>query len=182
MPLWIVGLNPSVNWNGLSLTVVAEYRGGHYAYHNLGPDMAWTGVSAASARNGRQPFVFPNSVYDDGTGKFVENKDVVVPDANNFFIGVYRETASNFLTRADSWRIREVSLSYNVPIQLLGRQQVLKAATVTLNARNLALWLPKSNEYTDPDFNFDSGNSSGVNNSQINPPTRIYGANITLTF
>jgi len=182
MPLWIAGLNPSVDWKGLTLSAVAEYRTGHYAYHNIGPDMAWTGVSAATAANHRERFVFPNSVYDDGTGKYVENTGVTVANVNDFYTGVYRDVASNFITSAASWRIREVSLGYNFPMTLFGNQNVIKALSLTLNARNLALWLPKENVYTDPDFNFTTGNSSGVNTSQINPPTRVYGANLTVTF
>lgn len=182
MPLWVVGLNPSFDWKGLNLSVVAEYRGGHYAYHGIGPDMAWTGVSAATAVNHRERFVFPNSVYDDGSGKYVPNTSVAVSNVNDFFTGVYRDVASNFITSAASWRIREVSLGYNIPVKILGNQNVIKGLGITLNARNLALWLPKENEYTDPDFNFTTTNSSGVNTSQINPPTRIFGANLTVTF
>jgi hypothetical protein len=192
MPLWIVGLSPSISWKGLNLSVVGEYRGGHYAYHNIGPDMAWTGISYATGRNNRERFVFPNSVYDDGTGKYVTNTDVTIANVNDFYTGVYRDVASNFITSAASWRIREVSLGYSIPTGILGNQKIIKGATFTLNARNLALWLPKTNEYTDPDFNFSgsgnnftntgNSNSSGVNTSQINPPSRIFGANITLTF
>ena len=183
MPLWIVGLNPSISWKGLNLSVVGEYRGGHYAYHNIGPDMAWTGISLATGRNNRERFVFPNSVYDDGTGKYVANTNVAISNVNDFYTGVYRDVASNFITSAASWRIREVSLGYDIPMRALGNQKIIKGLNVTLNARNLALWLPKTNEFTDPDFNFtNSGNSSGVSNSQIYPPTRLFGANITLIF
>ncbi|HEY0109384.1 MAG TPA: hypothetical protein VGB67_07115, partial [Fibrella sp.] len=181
-PTWIVGINPSVNWNGLSLSVVGEYRGGHYAYHNLGPDMAWTGVSEATAANNRERFVFPNSVYWDGS-KYVPNTNITVDNVNDFYTGVYRDVATNFITSAASWRVREVSLGYDFPVRILGNQRVVKGLNLTLNARNLFLWVPESNVYTDPDFNFTTtGNSFGVNTSQINPPVRTFGANLTVTF
>ena len=182
MPLWIVGLNPSVSFKGLNLSVLGEYRGGHYAYHGIGDAMAWTGVSAATARNSRERFVFPNSVYNDGTGKYVVNNDVTVANVNDFYTGVYRDVTSNFITSAASWRIREVSLGYDIPVKVLGNQNVVKGLNVTLNARNLFLFVPETNEYSDPDFNFSTGNTSGVSTSQINPPTRIFGANVTVTF
>lgn len=181
MPLWIVGLNPTVSWKGLNLSILGEYKGGHYAYHNIGPDMAWTGISKATGANSRERFVFPNSSYWDGS-KYVANTDIAVSNVNDFYTGVYRDVASNFITSAASWRIREVSLGYDIPVRVFGNQKVIKGITVTLNARNLFLWLPKTNDYTDPDFNFSSGNSSGVNTSQIYPPTRIFGGNITLRF
>jgi TonB-linked SusC/RagA family outer membrane protein len=181
-PTWIVGINPSVNWNGLSLSAVGEYKGGHYAYHNIGPDMAWTGVSAATAANNRERFVFPNSVYWDGS-KYVPNTNITVDNVNDFYTGVYRDVATNFLTSAATWRIREVSLGYDFPVRILGNQRVVKGLNLTLNARNLFLWVPETNVYTDPDFNFTTnGNSFGVNTSQINPPVRTFGANLTVTF
>ncbi|RYF96577.1 MAG: TonB-dependent receptor, partial [Chitinophagaceae bacterium] len=182
LPLWIIGLNPSIEWKGIQLSAVAEYKGGHYAYNQIGSDMAWTGISKASAANHRERFVFPNSVYDDGTGKYVPNTDIAVSAVNTFYTGVYREATSNFITSAAAWRIREVALGYSIPKKLLGKQQLVKAVTVALNARNLALFLPSSNEYTDPDFNNTIGNSSGINTSKIQPPTRLYGANVTITF
>lgn len=182
LPKWILGINPSVNWNGFQLSATVEHKGGHKVYHGFGPDMVWTGVAAATAVNGREPFVIPNSVYDDGTGKYVPNTNVAVANVNDFFISSYRTRGTNFLTSAASWRIRELSLSYSMPSSWLRGQGIVKGATITLNARNLALFVPKTNIYSDPDFNFNTGNTSGVSDSQINPPTRHYGANITITF
>lgn len=183
MPLWIVGLSPTVNWKGLSLSAVAEYRGGHYNYNHLGYEMAWTGISKATAVNHRERFVVPNSVYWDGS-KHVPNTNIAVENVNDFFTGTntFRGVGTNFLTSAASWRIREISLAYEVPASLLGRTKFIKGMTVALVGRNVALWLPKTNEFTDPDFNTSTGNTSGVNNATINPPTRIFGGNITLTF
>jgi TonB-linked SusC/RagA family outer membrane protein len=182
MPVWIVGLSPSITYKGITFSVVGEYRGGHYAYANIASAMAWTGVSAATAQNHRERFVFPNSVYDDGTGKYVQNTNVTVANVNDFYTGVYRSVNSNFLIKADSWRVREVSLGYDFPAEVFANQKLVKAINVTLNARNLFLFVPKSNQYTDPDFNFTNTNTSGVSNSKINPPTRVMGINVTVTF
>jgi hypothetical protein len=117
-------------------------------------------------------------------GKYEANTNVPITAVNDFYIGDgFRGTRSHFLTSANSWRIREVSLGYTIPKSILGNQRIVKGATVTLNARNLFLWVPDSNEFTDPDFNFTSaGNSFGVTNAQIYPATRMFGANVTLTF
>ena len=146
--------------------------------------MAWTGVSAATARNYRERFVFPTSVYESAPGSkdYVANTDIAIANVNDFYTGVFRDVASNFITSAASWRIREVSIGYTFPKSMLDKQNIVKGLSVSLNARNVFLWLPKTNEYTDPDFNFTDTNSSGVTTSQINPPTRIIGANISVTF
>lgn len=185
MPKWILGLNPSATWKGLTLSILAEYKGGHYAYHDIGADMAWTGTSAATAYNHRERFVMPNSVYLDGDGKSVPNTNITITDVNDFYTGsnTYRGIATNFFTSAAAWRLRELSLGYEVPLKVFGKQNVIKGVTVTLTGRNLFLWVPKSNQFGDPDFNFTSdGNSNGVIDVQVNPPVRTYGASISVKF
>jgi len=185
LPKWIVGLNPSASWKGLNLSVLAEYKGGHVGYHNIGSAMAWTGVSAQSGRNNRDRFVYPNSSYEDpeNPGQYIANTDVAITNTNDFYTGVFRSTNSNFITSAAHWRLREVALSYELPTSLISRQNVIKGVTVALTGRNLALWLPETNEFQDPDFNFtDEGNTAGISNSNINPPTRTFGGNVTLRF
>ncbi len=196
LPTWTVGINPSVKWKGLNLSVLAEYKAGHYAYHDIGNAMAWTGVSAATAYNNRERFVIPNSVIQQEDGTYVPNTNVTVNNVEAFYTGVYRDALSNFITSAASWRLREVALTYDLPASFLGRQNIVKGATVSLIGRNLFLWLPETNVYTDPDFTFSSpnssfgsgasgvtsGNQAGISNSTINPPVRTFGGSVTLTF
>lgn len=194
LPTWILGINPSVSWNGLTVSALMEYKGGHYAYHDIGNAMAWTGVSEATAHNNREKYVFPNSVIDNGNGTYTPNTNVTINNVENFYTGVYRSVASNFITSAAAWRLREVSINYDLPATIFAKQNIIKKASISLTGRNLALWLPKSNVYTDPDFTgptantlgtsnvATNANTSGISNSTINPPTRIYGLSLNLTF
>jgi len=188
LPLWIVGLNPSVNWKNFNLSALFEYKGGHEAsFFAMGSDMAWTGVGRATARNNRERFVLPNSSYEDpaNPGTYIANTNVTVSNVNDFYTGVYRDVASNFITSAAAWRMRELSLSYDVPAKFLAKQNVVKGLSVALTGRNLFIWVPKTNEYTDPDFNSvrdDYDNTFGIINSQSNPPVRMYGFNVSARF
>jgi TonB-linked SusC/RagA family outer membrane protein len=181
-PTWTMGFTPNISYKAVSLSIVAEYKTGHVGYGRIGNEMAWTGVSAATAYNNRERFVIPNSSYlDPNTNKYVENTNITINDVTDFYTGVYRQAETNFLYDASSWRIREVSLSWDLPKSLFGKS-FIKGATFTANARNLFLWVPGSNQYTDPDFNFDGGNSNGVTTSSINPATRTFGASLNLNF
>lgn len=188
LPLWIVGLNPSASWKGFNLSVLAEYKGGHVAsFYTYGGGMAWTGVSAATEANNRERFVMPNSVYEDpaNPGSFIENTNVTISNVNDFFTGVYRDVASNFITSAAAWRIREVSLSYDVPSKYLSKQKIVKGITLGVTGRNIFVWVPKTNQFTDPDFNSvreDYQNSFGIVNGQSNPPVRMIGFNLVGKF
>jgi len=49
------------------------------------------------------------------------------------------------------------------------------------------MWLPKSNQWTDPEFtangnNSYTGNAVGLSTAFNQPPTRFMGANVTLNF
>ncbi len=87
------------------------------------------------------------------------------------------------MTSAAAWKLRELALSYDLPISVLGFSRgVIKGASVALTGRNLFTWVPSSNEWTDPEFSTTSGNATGINNSNILPPNRLYGFNVVLTF
>jgi TonB-linked SusC/RagA family outer membrane protein len=189
LPTWVAGVTPSISYRSLRFSVVGEYKTGHQTYSRIGNEMAWTGVSAVTAQNNRQRFVYPNSVVDDGTGKLIPNNNIQINSIESYYTGVYRNVASNFLHSAASWRIREVSLGYRVPESVIRTQKLFKDFSFTINARNLFLWVPKSNQFTDPDFGFTSSsstdtdrNAAGVTTSSINPPTRTIGFTIAATF
>ncbi|WP_418894643.1 SusC/RagA family TonB-linked outer membrane protein [Limibacterium fermenti] len=193
MPMHMIGLNPSVQWKGLTLSALFEYKGGHYAFNMIGSDMAWTGVSEITGANHREHFVFPNSVYEDpdNPGTYIPNTNITTTgDAADFFTSdAYRSVASNFITSAASWRFRELSLTYDLPKSWLAKQDAIQSVSVGLIARNLVLWLPKTNVYSDPDFrgNQDflsgaNGNIAGISNATVNPPTRTIGGTVSIKF
>ena len=181
-PKAILGLNPSFEYKGLTLNILAEYRGGYNIYQMLGNAMAFTGVSEVSTATGRQRFVYPNSVVLQN-GKYVPNTTVAIDNASNgggFFAGTYRTAGTPFITSGDFWKIREVSLSYNIPIK---QNNIVKRAVLGLVARNLFTFLPKDNVYADPEYSsLGTGNTQGISNENLSPPTRIFGATLTVGF
>ena len=80
------------------------------------------------------------------------------------------------------WKRREASLSYRLPQRVLSRLKGVKAASVSIQGRNLLLFTPKSNEYTDPDYSANDNNAIGVSTTGQTPPTRYFGATLSLTF
>lgn len=83
----------------------------------------------------------------------------------------------------DYWKLREVALSYDLPASFMSRFGFIQSATITAQGRNLLLFTPKSNIYTDPDYNFSTeGNAVGIVTLANTPPTRFYGGSISITF
>lgn len=183
-PKHLLGLNLNVSWKDLTFSAVADYRGGAQIYTgNLGTGMDFSGISKRSGQNARQPFIFPNSSYWDGS-KYVENTNVyMISGGYNFWSQAVNTNANtNYLVSGDFWKIREVSLSYNVPAKWYGfAKNAIKGVNITVSGRNLFMFLPKTNEWTDPEFSNTTGNAQGVSGLDNTPPTRIFGASINIS-
>jgi outer membrane receptor protein involved in Fe transport len=189
-PKVIIGLNTSFEYKSFALNILGEYRGGYVVYNNIGNATAFTGVSAITTATGRQRFIYPNSVILQN-GKYVDNTTVAVDNASNgssFWTSTYRQAGSNFVTSGDFWKVREVSLNYNIPFK--GNKLITKAS-VGLVARNLFTFLPKDNIYADPEYSVvpsgtggatGTGNAQGISNENLSPPTRIFGATLSISF
>jgi hypothetical protein len=192
-PTDLLGMSLNITWKGLSFSAVADYRAGNQIVADqLGGFLDDNGISERSAQNGRRAFIFPNSVYDDGTGKYVTNTDVYTTNYGRLFWNSDLNTnvISNYLADGSFWKLREVSISYDIPTKVFGNKisSVIKGATIGISGRNLLMFVPKSNVWTDPEFSGGNGNAAYTGNATGRstafnfPPTRIFGANITLRF
>jgi hypothetical protein len=185
LPLWVVGFTPSYSIGDFSVSMTWDYKTGHNFYSGLGSDEDFAGISARSAEYGRQRFVFPNSVYQDASGKFVPNTNIVVQDGNaGFWSGsINTSIATNYFASATALRLREVNISYSIPSRLLGGGKVVKRLTVSAVGRNLLLFVPKSNQWGDPEFNFSSSNNTlGLSSAFQTPAARFFGGTISVQF
>ena len=183
-----VGLDLTIRWKNLSIYTLFEYRGGNQIYNNGGPTYDWSGTSIRTVQYNRQRFVFPNSVIDDGSGHYTKNTSVVIQNGNGndgFWTDQTENmgVTSNYLTSAAFWKLRQLSITYSVPTAILGKQKAIKNITISAQGRNLFMWVPKANIYTDPEFS-DAGTASngiGLTNLQA-PPSRYYGGTLSITF
>jgi TonB-linked SusC/RagA family outer membrane protein len=185
LPLWIVGATPSFTLGNFTVSMTWEYKGGHNFYAGLGSDEDFAGISARSAEYNRQRFVFPNSVYWDGS-KYVPNTNVQVQDGNyNFWAAGNTNTAiaTNYFASAAAWRLREINISYDLPSKWLGNGKFIKRLTVSAVGKNVFLFVPKSNQWGDPEFDYSTiGNTFGVSSSFQSPASRLFGGSVTIQF
>jgi TonB-linked SusC/RagA family outer membrane protein len=189
IPRHQLGVGLKVAYKNWTLAANAEYRGGHVVYHDIGEDMGFTGSGAITTVYNREQFIFPNSVYWDGT-KYVAN--TTIPVANDIAIyqgwGDYsfsRGILGNgevFTSSAAFWKLRDVSLGFDLPQAWTKALKVVKGANISVFGRNLVTLLPDENWYTDPEFSQTNGNGQGINNSFNTPPVRQFGATLNVRF
>jgi TonB-linked SusC/RagA family outer membrane protein len=185
----IVSLSPSITYRSFTLEAVFEYRGGMKRYNNIGFDMDWSGMGIRTVEYNRQRFVFPNSTYQDGTGKWVNNSTIMISENGNGNGGFWTDATenydvtSNYVTNGAFWKVRELSLTYNLSSKLAQATKVIKSASISFVGRNLFLWVPKDNLYTDPDYSDAGSTSNGIGLTGYQPPpSRFFGGNISVNF
>lgn len=190
-PNSILGFATDFNYKGFRLSAVAEYRGGNVIYNGVGGGSTgggidFTGISAHSAQNGRQSYIIPGSVIETSPGNYVPNTTALVANTGYSFwtTSDYTNTQRAYVTSAAFWKLREVALSYDIPVQKIFGGNIIKDAQVGIVGRNLLLLRPKTNGWTDPEFNNSSSSSNavGYTDTYQTPPTRLYGFSLKLTF
>jgi TonB-linked SusC/RagA family outer membrane protein len=182
-PKYRLGLNTSVTYKGFTLSGVAEFRAGNVVFNNM-PYLDEFGLSPRSVAGGNQRFVYPNSVIQVAPGKYVPNTNVTIDDYFQFWgqNGFAYLPPAMFVSSGDFWKIRELALTYDVPQSIVQKAKILKKATVSLVGRNLFIWRPKDNQWTDPEFSEDNSNAVGQTSTYQAPPVKSYGLNLTFVF
>lgn len=185
-----VGFDGTVKFKNFRLYFLFEYRGGYKVFNGIGTELDWSGTGYRTGVYNRQRFVFPNSVIADpnNAGKYIPNADVTVKNGNGnngfWSDGINRDVTSNYLSSGNFLKLREISISYDVPGSILNKTKVIKGITISAQGRNLLMWLAKDNYYTDPEYSAAGSDNNGIGLNSINqtPPSRFYGGTLTFKF
>jgi TonB-linked SusC/RagA family outer membrane protein len=182
-----LGLDAVLDYKGFRLATVFEYRTGHVIYTGASTGFDFSGAGIRTTYFNRDRFVVPNSSYlDPVTNTYVPNTNITTRTGGvDFWTNGPSNTGvnSNYTYSAAFWKMRELSLSYELPKSLLSNVKFVRGATISVQGRNLFLWAPKSNLYTDPEYSaFDaSSNAIGFTSLSQTPPGRFYGMTLSLT-
>lgn len=181
-PDFIIGLNSTLRFKGLSASATFDYRGGHVYYEQGSDAMEFTGRSMASVSANRQDFVIPNSVIEVSEGVYEENTNLMIPNGvMDYWQNVYNQVKSNYVKDASAAKIRELAVNYTLPQKLLASAPVSKV-TVGFIARNPFTWLPEDNRFSDPEFNNRNSNVIGIGGYFQSPPVKSYGFTVNVEF
>jgi TonB-linked SusC/RagA family outer membrane protein len=189
MPRVMGSFNLHLLWKNLGLHLVGEYRGSYSHYFRSGNFSVIDGTAEVTAQYGRTRFVFPNSSYDDGTGKYVANTNIAVSSADANYYNLYAQAETNFLVSGAFWKMREIAVSYDWKI----KDGWMKKLTFTLAGRNLFSLYPKTNRWGDPELTAGAGavvrqdqqgasNLNGIFSEGTLGGSRFYGLSLNATF
>lgn len=151
-PDFTLGMNTSLKFKNFRLSLVGDWRKGGYMTSHTSYITHFNGNSTETVYNERNPFVYPNSVKIVN-GEYVENNIPVKTNQMYSALGNYSsnpELRREFILPRDYFKLREITLSYDLPTIWL-KSTPLSKVTVSLIGRDLFLITAKRNNYVDPE-------------------------------
>jgi TonB-linked SusC/RagA family outer membrane protein len=181
-PKHILGFNNTISYKAFSLSTTLDFRSGNVIYSGTKNTLTFTGSTNETTQYGRERFIWPNSVIETSPGVFTPNTSVKTRSGNfDFWYGNFNSFAESSIVDAAFLKLRDVSLSYQLPAKFLNKTPFGRAS-LAISGANILLWTPKSNVYIDPEANiFGTGNSQGREFTSI-PSTRTFGITLNATF
>lgn len=178
-PDYTMSFGTNARYKGFGFNILFDIRQGGQFFSLTQFSTEFNGTAAHTADFNREEYIFPNSVYQDADGNFVEN-DILINEQDYFTN--YDPAPSTYLVDASFVKLRELSLSYDLPGSLLDSSP-FSSVRVSLFGKNLKFWLPDENIFADPEVNGPSltGNATGIETTQT-PSARSVGVNLNITF
>ena len=181
-PDWIGGVRNSFRLGAFSANFLVDARiGGEIAEQSSSLGMQ-TGVYPMTAI-GREEGVIgkgARNIGDDENPVYVTN-DVVAPTRDVVGALSPRYANEGAIFDASFVKLREAGITYALPQALLSNLSFIRAASISLIGRNLAM-LYSNHSQIDPEFNVSGGNLLGALSYTTIPSTRSFGINLNVTF
>jgi hypothetical protein len=168
----------SFSYKNFTLSFMFEYRHGGVIVSNTVKGVLARGLSTDTDQLDRSLTLILPGVKEDG-----ETKNDVQVTASNYFFDNYFFTDEAITFDGSTVRLREASLSYNLPKNILGNSP-FKAISLTLTGSNLwfrALNMPKGVNFDTDVLSTGVGNGLGFD-YLTGPSARRIGGTVSLTF
>jgi len=157
MPRRQLALSNTVGFLGaFRANALIEYRGGHKLYNNTGQ---WRTIQ--------------------GITQGLNDRSVPIADQAREVAAAFLGTNAGFVEDASFWKVREVSLAYDLPAVWATRIRARQASLVVAG-RNLAT----RTNYTglDPEVNQAGQNNFGATDFMTQPPVRYFTMRVNLSY
>ncbi len=183
---WTGGINTSIRWKSLTLSAQLDIRKGGYMFSRTKNLMQFTGNGIITTYNQRRPFIIPNSVVSDGKGGYKENTTPLFLNDGSYQTYFndkgYGFGGEAYLVDRSFTKLRNITLSWQLPRKWVNAMQ-LSDIHLSVFCNNVFVWTAKDNYYIDPEASSYGNDLRGAfGELYSNPGTRVFGANVSVTF
>jgi hypothetical protein len=177
IPPLTMGITNTFKYKNFSLNVLIDGKFGSVVYSNL-YQYAYRFGLPKETLPGRETGITVTGVNSSGDSF---SKTWTQAEVDTYYDNDKNYTAI-FTFNNDFVKLRQVILTYNIPVRKLSAFKWLQAASISLVGRNLLLLYKDSkNDYFDPESSYTNGNAQGLEAFGV-PRTRSLGANLMVKF
>jgi len=169
-PDWTAGLWNSINYKNISLNFLIDLRFGGQLYSGSDRNMDRAGVTERTLEYRETGYTY-DAVYEDGTAN-------TTPITASEYWGSLKE--SDYIYDQTNIRLRELSLSYNLPKSLFANN-FINDVSISIVGRNL-FFLYKKMDNFDPESSYSTSNFAQGMLWYNMPTTRSFGFNLNVKF
>ncbi len=172
-PDWTGNVRSSLSYKGLTLSGLVDIRQGGDI---LNMDLFYSSFYGSAEVTADRGSAYTYEGLNVATG---QPNDVEIVRDQAFYQGFYSGVFENFVEDGSFVKLREISLSYDLPTRLVQRAG-LQGATVTATGRNL--WTATDFSYGDPEGSLvGAGNGQGFYHN-VTPGTRSFSLGVRVSF
>ncbi|GHE37535.1 SusC/RagA family TonB-linked outer membrane protein [Sphingobacterium griseoflavum] len=173
---YTLGVANTLTYKNFNLNALFDIQKGGQLFSFSQVDMRSNGMIFETGIDREQPRILPG-VIDNGDGTFRPN-DIQI-SAQSYWQGLGGIGSEAAVFDATSYRLREVSLTYNLPQSVI-KNTPFGQLSVGFSGRNL--WMFAPGFPSDPEVNTQgAGNAQGLDLNGA-PTTKNYGFNLRATF
>lgn len=189
------GWNNTLTYMGFTFNMLWEFRVGGAVFNGTEYAMTMSGMSKLTEGRDRleitgvqasgdgytpvETHVFEADGVYNFNGTKISGKELI----KNYYTSYYYRESRNFITDVNSLRLRTISLSYELPKNVLAKTKCIKRASVSATANNLLLF---SNYHGDPEVAVSGSGITGSSSVGIDycgvPSTASFSFGVNLTF
>ncbi len=176
LPKYFGGITNTFNYRGVILSALIDFKLGHKMITGRNINYMRHGLSKRTLPGRAEGFVIGNGVNPDG--EINKTKAQVQPFYESINpLGIHED----FVTSAGFWKLRQVTLSYDLA-KFLPTKSFVKGLKLSAVANNVLI-IKKWTENMDPEEILNSSdNATGMDFWPGLPPTRSIGFNLNLRF
>lgn len=186
---FVMGLQNTFKYKNFNLGFSLDWKQGGEFYSYTKRLSHFTGNGIETIYNNRNPFIVPNSVNEhvDPVTKevtYTENTTAIAGDKVSAFYNTSNNPGIEPTHVIDKTyiRLREININYNFPSSFT-KNMGLNKMTLGIYGRNLFMWTPGDNPYTDPEVGtYGTGVLSDFGEFGSNPSQRSLGGVLKLSF
>lgn len=197
-PKFSGGWNNTLTYKNWSFNMLWDFTVGGSVYNGTKYYMTQNGTSEFSADFRQRPLTISGVKIDPDTKAYVPYTQTYEPNEvynyggvetlgyniiKDYYTSYYPYETANYITKVNSLRLRSISLTYELPRNLLAKSKVFKRALVTASATNLLLFTNYDGDPEAAASGAGAGGSSSVGFDYCGvPSTASFAFGVNLTF